>query len=247
MKKYIKKIAVFCLTLTLLLPLTGCAWFDQADQIKDLEGEVESYEKQITLLKQQVNDTTVKEIIPETSLQAVEGSTQLQFMFIADRIVFPNKLQLPDSSDDISNSNIMVGSKFRFVPSDNWLSKMRGSQLDLNHPAKIWGSIKGVILKEKITEANMQPLLQQFFIGFPSTTITYRKVFIEDAVAGMLASAPITVEGKDFVVTVGFAQRAENAVLFLFTHEDDKSGVQKELIDLLLRSGTYAESRIKLE
>ena len=275
-------------------------------EIKGLEATIASLNDEIINLNAAVKDTTVTEVLPQSSLQVVDGKIVPEFFLINDKLVLPNKFELPMSYDDVSNSNVMVGSRFKFVPSDNWITKMSGSALHLSHPSKIWGTIKGVSIKERLAVGQYQPMLQQFFTGFPATTITYRNIFIEDSQAGMVATAPIKVKEtikkevypeeeqeveetskevettvekdakvetdvantepvkaedvkkvepviveetieKDMVLVVGFAQRGETATTFLFAYEDDKSTVQKELIDLLIRSGSFGDSRLKLD
>jgi hypothetical protein len=244
--KYGKKVvAVGISAVVLMTLLVGCG--DNTAEVKTLKDQVVGLEKQNELLKKQSSNMAVTEVTPESSLRTVEGSTTPAFETIDGKIQFPNKLVLPNSKDDVNNSNVMVGSKFKFTPSNNWHINMNGSVMEVNHPAKIWGTIKAITVKEVVPEANMKSILQGFFNGFPATTITYRKVFMDDRVMGMIASATITVDKKPYVVNIGFVTRSENGILTLVAYEDNKSGVQQELVDLFIGSATYGETKIKLE
>ncbi len=215
------------------------------NEIRRLSGELNESKREITRLNTVIRNMTVTEVDIQTSLRVISGGA-VEFTKLNDKLVMPNTLRLPKSSEDVSNSNMMVGSRFRFVPSNNWVARMRGSLLELNHPAKIWGSIKAAAVRDRLAEATLQSLLRDFFVGFPATVINYRRVFMEDALAGMVASAPITVDGKAHVLIVGIIQRGEQAVMLLFTYEEDNSGVQRELVDSLIRSGLHGHSRIIL-
>lgn len=249
MLKAKKLLVVVGLTLT-TTTLSGCSigtWFNQSKQISQYEAQIENQSNQIKTLQSQLDNLQITEVTPETSLKQIEGAEVPTFETIDGALKFPNAIQVPNSGEDINNSNVMVGSMFRFVPSNNWVMRMRGTTLEFSHPTKVWGSIKSVSITDPMPANDMQPVLQGFFNTWPKTTIRYRKVFIEDNVAGMIASADLTINDKPSVVNVGFIQRGDYAVLVLFQFEKQEGGVQQELVDLLLSSGTFADSKIKLE
>lgn len=245
--KMLKKLALAGVLTGVLLNTTGCEYLELRSEIKQLNKTIENLQAQNKTLKEQIEGLTVTEVAMETSLYAVEGETVPSFHTIDGQIKFPNKLQIPYSKEDINNSNIMVGSMFKYTPSDNWLVRLKGATLEVSHPSRIWGTIKAVSVDEPVPEPQMKPLLQGFFKGFPATTIEYRKIFMEDQVVGLIAKAKIPVNKKEHVVNVGFMTRGEYGQLFLFDYEDNKTGVQQELIDLLISSGTFADSKVKLE
>ena len=234
--------------LGLLVMVAGCTDPEgYKAKIEELEAQVLSLESQNEQLALEMGELTITEETIDTSLQTVEGSNVPVFKKIAGSLILPNKLQIPGATDDINNSYMMVGSMYKFFPSNNWIAKMDGASLKLAHPSNIGGTIKAVGATTDIYEEDMKPIVQSFFTNYPKTTISYRKIFMDDYVVGMMASAPITVDGKENKVTVGFAKRGEYGVLFLFNYEDDGSGVQKELIDLLISSGMVGDSKLKLE
>lgn len=249
MKIKSKLVLILCVSV-LCSALSGCSAATVLEKNKEIEQkdeQINNLQDEIAQLRVDIKNLSVTEVSPETSLKEVEGTEVPVFETIDGKIKFPNTLQLPNSKFDVNNSYVMVGSRFRFNPSNNWLMRLKGTSLEFSHPSKLWGTIKAVSITEPMPFESMQPLLQNFFNGFPATTITYRKVFIEDAISGLIAKANLTVDGKPHVVNVGFVQRGEFAVLILFDFEDDNSGVQQELIDLLISSGTFGESKLKLE
>lgn len=244
--KSLKKVVLMGMSTVMLAGLlTACG--DDTSEIGILNKQIEGLQAQNKSLTAQLKGMAVTEVAVDSSLRTVAGSNVPTFETIDGLINFPNKLELPNSKDDINNSNVMVGSRFKFNPSANWLMTLDGVNLKLSHPSKIWGSIKSVTIKDIIPEDNMKPLLQGFFKDFPATTIKYRKAYLDDRVSGMIASASIEVDKKKYVVNVGFVERGENAILLLFANEQTDQVVQQELIDLLVRTGSYGESKIKLE
>jgi len=224
---------------------------DLNNEVANLESVVEEKNTKIEELRQAIEDTTVKEVVPITSLQRVEGSEVPQLNLIDGDFIAPNIINLPTVKDDVNNSYIQVGSRFKFTPSDSWIMVSQGTTVEFSHPTKIWGKIKAITQKERVVEAEMQNVIKEFFVGYPSTTINYRKVFIGDYVVGMLGEAPITVtledgSTKEMVLTTGFIQRGDYGLNILFVYDKDNI-VGKELISALLNSGTFSDSKIVLE
>ncbi len=235
------------LALGCLLILFGCSEESLRGKIKELEKVVEEKDAEIAYMKERLGGLQITEQTPQTSLYTLEGASVPTFQTIEDKIVFPNRLMLPASSDDANNSFIQLGSTFKFMPSNNWVVRMQGTTMEVSHPSKISGSLRAVKIKDLVPEESMQDLLKGFFNNFPATNIQYRKVFLADRLAGLIAFANIEIDGKPNVVNVGFVQRGDFAVIKLFVFEDDETGVQQELIDLLISSGRYGDNYITLE
>ena len=70
---------------------------------------------------------------------------------------------------------------------------------------------------------------------------------IDEVVSGLFAQADIVIDGKNNSLMVGFVNRGESAVLMMFLYEDNDTGVQKGLVDSFIRSGSFGDSRIRLE
>jgi hypothetical protein len=248
MNKYVKKVVVVGLLSVALLNLTGCEYANLKKEIKSQKAVIESLEAEGLDLQAQKDGLTVTEVINDTSLYTVDGATIPTFQTVEGKVKFPNKLTLPNSTQDINNSHIMIGSMFKYNPSDNWLVRMNGATLEVNHPAAIWGNIKSIVVTgDALTEEQMKPILQGFFNKFPATTIEYRRIYMADLVIGMMATANIVVDKKPHVVNVGLMTRGEYGQIFLMDYADNKTGVQQELIDLLLSSGSFGDEKITLE
>lgn len=312
-----------------------------SSKVTSLEAEVANLEQtlvdtkterdnKVQELMQAIEDTTVKELIPTTSLQRVEGSEVPELWLPEGDFIAPNPLELPYTSDGVNDSYVQIGQKFVFRPSDRWSLVSQGATYEFGHPQKIWGKIRALTAKDNIPQEEMQQIVQNFFIGYPATVITYRKVFIDDRIVGMIGKATVTVKytvdsdseievpveqvvdvpyeveeeyeeevpytetvtnedgtttevektriekktrtvtktekktvtimekqtktepttmEKDMVINVGFVQKSDYAISFLFVYDADGGSNSQELVDLLLKSGTFGinGSSLKLE
>ena len=167
-------------------------------------------------LMQEINDTTVKQYLPETSLQRVEGSNVPQLWLPEGDFIAPNALQIPGISDTVNDSNVRIGPVFIFKPSDRWLMVSQGTTFEFSHPQKI----KALNIKEDIKEEEMQPIITNFFVGYPATTITYRKIFIDEYVRGCMGKAKVTVH-YEVPTDVEYEEAVEMEVDVPVTVEED--------------------------
>lgn len=245
-----KKLGVLFSILCMSVSLVGCGdktISNQKKEIKQLKATIESQKATINQLNEDIKGLGITEVKYDSSLKEVEGSKVPIFETIDGKLVFPTKLEMPNSKEAVNNSNIMVGNKYKFTPSNNWLMRLQGSTLELSHPSKVWGNMKAISITEPVSTDILKTLLQGFYKKFPATTITYRDIFIDGRNAGMMSKAPITVDDKPYMVNVGVIQKGEFAMLLLFASEEDGTGVQQELIDLLISSGFYGDYKISLE
>lgn len=299
-KKKGKKIAIIIVCVILGLAALGVLTYfvgsaRWSSKVRDLEASVAQWEidyksmmssknSEIDKLKEAIADTTVLETEKVTSLQTVEGQYVPQMWLLNGQFISPNPLKLPYVTEGINDSYIQIGQRFVFRPSDRWMFVSKGSTFELSHPNGIWGKIRALGARDNIPQGDMKQIIQNFFIGYPATEISYRSIYIEDRISGMLGNAVVTVkynaakgqselltqkdvnemlraaeegiqneeydfEEKEMTLCIGFIQRSDYAIEFLFLYNNDDASTSQELIDLFLRSGSLGASGsgIKLE
>lgn len=241
-------------------------------RVVELEAEVARLEQviddnnsahraEVEQLKQAVADTTVKEVVPTTSLQRVEATNVPELWLIEGDFIAPNPLNIPNTKDSVNDSFVQIGQVFTLKPSDRWIFSVQGTTYELSHPNKIWGKIRALSSTdgEVIKVEDGKTLVQSFFIGYPATEIKYKKMYIDETPVGTLGTAEITVrfsetgeiitadtpvaEGetpkiteKKMGVNVGYVKISDYALSFIFLHEIEGGGASQELIELLIRS-----------
>lgn len=184
-----------------------------SQRVPELESEVANWEKQydnlmisknseIEKLKEAVNEMTIKEVIPTTSLQRIKGQYVQELWLIEDDFIAPNSLDIPNVSDAVNDSFIQIGTAYTFRPSDRWTMVSQGTTWEFTHPNKIWGKIRALnndtSSKEILTDEGMREIVQKFFVSetakYPNLTdITYRKIFYDNYQFGIIARAEFPV------------------------------------------------------
>ena len=191
-KKNILKIVLISLGVIIGLSLaiwliTNIASGRISSRVVELEAEVASLEQtildnnaahnaKVEELNQAIADTTVKEVVPTTSLQRIEASQVPELWLIEGDFIAPNPINLPDATESVNDSYMQIGQKFTFRPSDRWVITSQGATYEFGHPQQIWGKIRALSIEELVPEDNMKTLISDFFVGYPATEITYEKI-----------------------------------------------------------------------
>lgn len=235
------------LTATLLATsvlLTGC--FGKSDK-ELLKEQVASQERIIADLNKQLEAGSQQF---EASLMTIEATGQQEFVTIKNKLNFSTDVGMSLTTDDVNNTNVRVGSAFTFTPYNNWTVKVDGSTVNFEHSSKVWGSIKALKstdIVDKPTSEEMKTNITNFFATHAVKNTKFRKLYMADRLVGYLGEGEIIVDKKKYVLVSGLYLYGEYGGVVLFTYEDNQTGVQQELIDLLLSSGRYNETALIID
>ena len=172
---------------------------DVARLEQTIEDNKAAHRAEVEKLNQAIADTTVKEVVPTTSLQRVEATQVPEFWLIDGDFIAPNPLNIPNTKDSVNDSFVQIGQVFTLKPSDRWIFSVQGTTYEMSHPNNIWGKIRALSSTdgEIIKVEDGKTLVQSFFIGYPATEIKYKKMFIDETAVGTLGTAEITVKFSD--------------------------------------------------
>lgn len=243
MVKKLLSLGVIVLTLPMM---SGCEYLSLKNEIKSLKEEIAVLEEENVGLQKRIENMSVTEEVIDSSLSVVDNTPMFNLKEDG-KLVFPNKLIVPNSKSDANNSIIRVGTTFTYKPSDNWVYRLKGGTLELTHPMKIWGTVKAISTEEIVPEDQLKDILQPFFKDFPKTKISYRKIFMDEVAVGMLATADIPVNNKKHVVNVGFISIGDYGQLYLFNFEEVDKVTQQELVNLFITSCSIGDVKFTLE
>lgn len=243
-----KKVAIALagvLVVVILLTLLVTFISGKGSKRVDYEQRLTESAKTILELQEQLANIDVgkQEVIGTTSLTEINGVKT--FRRIDGSFLLPSRVEVPNSIADSSVSKIQVGGRFVFIPSESWVVSLNGSQVNLSHPNGIEGTLKALKVKDPLVELEMMDLVRGLFVEFPVSTLEFRKVFIDDRLAGVSGTCITEIDNKPTVVTMGYMNRSENALMFGFTY--DSRANLKELVDLFMRSGTFGSNPIHWE
>lgn len=240
-----KKIAlIMAIVFITTVGLTGCKKKEEGPTKEDLMDEIEVLQDQVEQLTSENTDMSsiLSEIRGEadrgfaiTSVQ--DGTKNETFNSIEGKIIFPGKLKYTGASQAPNTSGVMLTSRIKFNPSNNWVIQINGTTTKLYHPNGVWGTIKVSYVPElvkigELIDNELIPFVEQI----PNTFLSYGKVYLEDIWKGAYADMSILNENKPAIVRTGLWGHTDTAVSFVFYYNGDRDLTKDELITTLLKS-----------
>lgn len=234
---------------------------DKEAELADLENEISEME-----------ESQVKAINPESTIIEVEAGNKKAFLK-GNKFVAPVPLDVEGSTTDANDSTVIVGSRFKFRPSESWLATISGNQVELsNNTQRIWGKVKSFKIDEPIRDlTERQNVVTNFLKEIPlqGEIEDMQNITIDGRQCGIVAKANMEVykmpkgvnqngeneepletsslPKKQMRITVGYFQRGEYMIQFIFLNDLKTEKVAKDSIKLLLGSFSIGDVPVNFE
>lgn len=236
---------------------------DKEAELADLENEISEME-----------ETQVKAINPESTIIEVEAGNKKAFLK-GNKFVAPVPMEVEGSTTDANDSTVIVGSRFKFRPSESWLATISGNQVELsNNTQRIWGKVKSFKIDEPIRDlTERQNVVTNFLKEIPlqGEIEDMQNITIDGRQCGIVAKATMEVykmpkgmnqngengekeeinteslPKKQMRITVGYFQRGEYMIQFIFLNDLKTEKVAKDSIKLLMGSFTIGDVPVNFE
>lgn len=218
----------------------------------ELEATIISQQEIISELESTIENGVTVHDTGGSSLQEIEGASSDVMKYVEDKFVFPTALKIENTTEDYNNTAIRLGSEFEITPSNNWITKVDGVQLKLNHPLGIIGTVKALNTEDfDLYESGQdyKTLSASFVKGIPTSTIKYSNIYMDGDVAGALSTADVKMEseGNQSKLVTGLVHYADNALTFAFLLDSKDLTSAQEMVHLLLSSIAYSDSKVTIE
>lgn len=243
--------------ITGLLLATGCSKSDDPlaeyskNELIDMLNEAydDIAEKDETIGQQQTLLEGIQEEVNVTSAisRMEDGTNRLTFNSINGKIVFPEPFLYPDSTQSPNTSSLNITENLTIVPTSNWLIKMDGTTLELEHISGIEGMIKAGDIKKVIPNEEYQGQFTKFFTEFPPETITYSKLFLKDNWWGMQATTPTRIDGEDAYLRCGMVGFSKQCFTYMFVYRGEKDNSKDETILNLIKTIQLYGQELRIE
>lgn len=239
--------------------------------LADKEAEMAELENELS----EMEETQVKAINPESTIIEVEAGNKKAFLK-GNKFVAPVPMEVEGSTTDANDSTVIVGSRFKFRPSESWLATISGNQVELsNNTQRIWGKVKSFKIDEPIRDlTERQNVVTNFLKEIPlqGEIEDMQNITIDGRQCGIVAKATMEVykmpkgmnqngengekeepldtsslPKKQMRITVGYFQRGEYMIQFIFLNDLKTEKVAKDSIKLLMGSFTIGDVPVNFE
>lgn len=242
----------------LLVILTGCnSEKDPLSKLSKNELIAMINESETDLAK---NETRIIEL--ETLLKGIQqqdgptaaissfsdGTGRLTFNSIDGKIVFPKPFEYPASTQAPNTSAVNITNIMKVVPTGNWIMKLGGTSLELEHPSGVYGifqagNINTLYAREKLQD----DVFAKFFSEFPPDTIKYSKLFADNNWVGLQADTETFINEKKSTLRCGMLAVGNTSLTYMFIYSGERDVTKDEVILSLLKTMQLGGQVLRVE
>lgn len=245
-----RRIAIALLSVALIgttISLSGCGGeenelmkYSKEDlvlMVENQKGELENSNNRILELEGMLKGLQIEDTKTPAISTFGDGTGRLTFNSINDKIVFPVPFQYPNATQAPNSAFIGISGSVSVKPANNWLMKLDGTTLNLNHTSGIEGRItvsnitEGIVITELQTE-----VFTPFFKDFPPETINYSKTFLDADWCGMQADTGTTINKEPAIIKCGMLANGSTQITYMFLYNGERDSAKDEMITSLLNT-----------
>ena len=166
-----------------------------------------------------------------------DGTGRFTFNSFENKIIFPTHLEYPNSEFAIANGNISIVQGITITPSSNWIMKMNGTSIELEHPNGVSGTIKVAVQHYVYTPEQLQEqVYKEWFEQLPASNITYTNISIGGGRFGCQAASPTLIDGENAFIRCGLFASGDYCVEYTFVYRGNQDITKDESITSLLNT-----------
>lgn len=178
---------------------------------------------------------------PSFSAMTIENN-KLSFNSYDSKIIFPKEFNYPGATETAANTLVRVTDLVSINPGTNWIMKLSGSTLEMEHTTNIStmikiGEFEELYDRNKLKEEVMMP----WFEDISSSVVKYSTIFVSGDNWGIQAQAPIQIDGEDAYLVCGIVGFAETSITYVSTYRGkqdiNKDGTINSLINSIMIGG----------
>lgn len=174
---------------------------------------------------------------PTAAISSTGDGTGMTFNSYDAKIIFPSSFQYPGSQQVSASGSINIINNISITPGSNWVCKLNGSTLELEHTSNISGTIKVGSVTELYNKDMLQgDVLAPWLEQLPQGGIVYNNIFLNDTMWGVQATTPTTIDSEDAFLRVGMLAFGDYSVVYVFVYRGLQDVNKDESIKSLLNS-----------
>jgi hypothetical protein len=175
---------------------------------------------------------------PSSAISVVgDGTGRYTFNSVDAKMIFPSSFQYPSAETIQSNGSINIVQNVQVSPGSNWIFKMNGTTLELEHTSGISGTIKasGVTTQYDKTQLKDE-VLSQWFVNVPDAKPVYKDIFIDQTMFGVQATTPIMIDSENAFLRCGMLAYGDYAITYVFVYRGEQDVTKDESITNVLNT-----------
>lgn len=244
-----KRLVSSLLVATMLIGLAGCGSNDESENMSDWSKDkiiqtyselVDSYDALNTEYEtlKNMNQALSSADTPSDSIALTgDGTGRFNFHSVDSKIIFPQSFQYPDSTAIESDGYINIVGNIKVSTGSNWITKLNGSTLELEHSSGISGTIKACGIRETYDATVLQDeVLSRWFDNMKDDDVTYKNIFMNGTAIGVQASTQVMIDSETAYLRCGMLGYGEYSLTYIFVYRGAQDATKDESITSVLNS-----------
>lgn len=189
------------------------------------------------------------ENLPSESISMTgDGTGRYTFNSVDSKIIFPASFQYPGTEAIQADGSINVVNNVSITPGSNWIAKLNGSTLEIEHSSGISGTIKtGMINSSYDVNLLQQDVLAQWFINVPESQVVYKDIFIDGNKFGVQATTPTMIDSENAFLRCGMLSYSSYSLTYIFVYRGDQDLTKDESIMNVINTISIVGNTLKVE
>lgn len=177
-----------------------------------------------------------------------DGSNRLTFNSVDSKIIFPSSFNYPGAEQSVADGSLSIVNGVTVKTGSNWISKLNGTSLEVEHSTGISGTIKVGKIPAVYPAASLQSdIISPWLESLPQPTIKYTNIFSGGNQIGCQASTPTLIDSEDAYMICGMMAMGQYSVVYTFVYRGNEDLSKNESISTILNSITILGSNVSVE
>lgn len=252
----LKKMAVFVGVISLILLVVGCQKSDDplmnmkkeelVQMVKDQSAELAEKDDRIAELEDLVKALQGSKEAATSTISVLKDGRST-FNSIKGQIFLPENFEYPGSTQAPNTSSVNITNTLRLSITYNWMIRLSGTMLELEHSDGIYGIMKAGYIDEMQTPESLKLYMESFFEKIPKESIQYSKLFLEDQWWGMEAKVKTLIDQEEAYLRCGMIGFSNQSLIYMFCYSGERNDTKEEAIINILSSVKMFELPLRVE
>ena len=252
------KIVLILLIIAMLVCITGCknkkdplTKLSKDELVEIINGQLEDLndkDEEIKELKDGLKGVQTENGPTSAIISIGDGKGRTTFNSVDGKIIFPKPFEYPGSTQAPNTSSVNITSTLSIIPTNNWITVLDGTTLELEHVNGTKGIIRAGQIKQAYNREELQKeVMNEFFSELPPSDVIYKKLFLNDQWWGIEGLTSTTINENKAYIRCGMLGLGEQSFVYMFLYDGEKDSGKDEIIISLLRTIKMFGQQLRLE
>ena len=256
MKK--KALSLLLVSTMIILSITGCG-AEQDPMLKmkktDIVTSYRSLESSYDELRKENEDLKTmymgiqSEEAPTAAISITgDGTGRFTFNSVDSKIIFPSSFNYPGAEQSEADGSLSIVNGVTIKTGSNWISKLNGTSLELEHTGGISGTVKVGKVSAPYDAAYLQSdIIAPWLETLPQSTIKYTNIYSNGNMIGVQAATPTLIDSEDAYMIIGMMSMAQYSITYVFVYRGKEDANKAESILNMLNTIQIANAPVSVE